>query len=74
MSYDHVCLAGYTDDRCSTIISFCESGPCYNGGSCIAVVNGYKCTCRPGTRFPYFVIHSKNVSLLIVINHKPTAV
>ena len=50
MSQDHdVCLAGYTDDRCATIISFCESGPCYNGGSCIAVVNGYKCSCRPGT-------------------------
>ena len=42
-------LAGYTGDRCDTMINLCESGPCYNGGTCNKELNGYRCTCPVGS-------------------------
>lgn len=29
-------------------VNYCESSPCANGGSCVAIANGYACQCQPG--------------------------
>ena len=34
---------------CNEDIDECESGPCMNGGICSDALNGYTCTCLPGT-------------------------
>src|SRR6218665_130726 len=30
-----------------TVINYCDSSPCENGGSCESIVNGYICQCQP---------------------------
>ena len=32
----------------SVDINECASHPCKNGGTCSDLVNGYKCSCKPG--------------------------
>ena len=38
-------LTGYTGARCDVNINDCESQPCYFGGTCTDLVNGYSCAC-----------------------------
>ncbi|XP_058015556.1 fibropellin-3-like [Ahaetulla prasina] len=35
-------------ETCSVDIDECESQPCENGGSCVDLVNSYRCDCLPG--------------------------
>ncbi|HTL32255.1 MAG TPA: DNRLRE domain-containing protein [Kofleriaceae bacterium] len=43
--YTCSCPAGYTGDRCETVIDNCTAHPCQNGGTCQSNVGGYACTC-----------------------------
>ena len=42
------CVAGYTDNNCSTNINNCLPEPCQNGGNCTDLISDYSCTCEPG--------------------------
>lgn len=42
------CELGYTGKRCQHLIDDCSSRPCQNGGSCIDMLDGFACKCRPG--------------------------
>lgn len=39
--------SGYTGRRCENGLTVCASNPCYNNGTCSAVVgsNAFTCTC-----------------------------
>ncbi len=44
---------GYSGSHCevSPILSNpCSNTPCYNGGTCVPVINGFSCNCRAGTK------------------------
>ncbi|CAJ0952749.1 unnamed protein product, partial [Mesorhabditis belari] len=47
------CDAGWTNSRCSSAIDFCESTPCFYGGTCTNIYPPaspfYTCACQPGT-------------------------
>lgn len=38
----------FTGDLCEEDLNECDSSPCLNNGTCLDVVNGYFCSCRPG--------------------------
>ena len=40
------CKSGYTGSLCETMIDFCLSNPCMNGGRCVPHINGYNCLCQ----------------------------
>ena len=40
------CKSGYTGSLCETMIDFCLSNPCLNGGRCVPHINGYNCLCQ----------------------------
>ena len=42
-----VCLPGFTDSNCSTIVDNCIQQPCQNGGTCTNGIGSYNCTCPP---------------------------
>ena len=44
-TFECVCKVGYTGDRCETLINYCESNPCSNGGRCLQYAGGYTCVC-----------------------------
>ncbi|GCC41413.1 hypothetical protein chiPu_0025510, partial [Chiloscyllium punctatum] len=44
------CVAGYHGINCSEEINECLSQPCDNGGTCINLINTYKCSCPRGTQ------------------------
>lgn len=44
------CVAGFHGVNCSKEINECASQPCQNGGTCIDLVNTYKCSCPRGTQ------------------------
>ena len=49
LSYNCVCLPGYTGFDCSFVVNQCYSNPCLNGATCNNLgVNCYNCTCQPG--------------------------
>ena len=47
--YSCQCQAGYTGQSCDTEINECLSSPCLQGATCIDLVNGFNCSCAPGT-------------------------
>ena len=38
----------FTGSRCDIRVSYCASGPCLNGASCIDTQFGFVCTCASG--------------------------
>uniref|UniRef100_A0A8C0VJC2 EGF-like domain-containing protein n=1 Tax=Cyanistes caeruleus TaxID=156563 RepID=A0A8C0VJC2_CYACU len=44
------CVAGYQGVNCEYEVDECQFQPCQNGGTCIDLVNRFKCSCPPGTR------------------------
>lgn len=51
--YTCFCKPGYHGDACANEIDECRSNPCFNGGACTDLINGYNCTCQPGQRANY---------------------
>ena len=47
-SYKCICLAGFTDQNCSTDINECSSTPCKNRGVCDDELNSFSCSCPAG--------------------------
>lgn len=47
------CQLGYEGDRCGSEIDECKmnNNPCLNGGSCVDLLNAYKCLCINGRYF-----------------------
>lgn len=43
------CMAGYHGNLCQHAIDECDSNPCQNNGQCHDIVDGFTCTCPPGT-------------------------
>lgn len=41
-------IAGFTGTQCEININECESESCLNGGTCIDMINGFKCVCAIG--------------------------
>lgn len=44
------CMPGYVGTNCSDEINECFSQPCQNGGTCIDLIDTYKCSCPRGTQ------------------------
>lgn len=44
------CVPGYQGVNCEYEVDECQNQPCQNGGTCIDLVNHFKCSCPPGTR------------------------
>nr|WIL10081.1 protein jagged-1b-like protein [Palaemon carinicauda] len=47
-TFSCVCDPGYTGDYCHININDCEESPCYNGGTCVDLVNDFQCVCDQG--------------------------
>ena len=48
-SFFNLCLPGYTGTFCQTVINYCTSSPCLNGGTCQqTVANNWNCACPVG--------------------------
>lgn len=39
---------GFTGTQCEINIDECENDPCLNGGTCLDMINGFKCSCPIG--------------------------
>lgn len=46
--FNSFCPAGFSGRRCEIDIDECASSPCYNGGICTDLPQGYRCKCPPG--------------------------
>lgn len=44
------CVPGYQGVNCEYEVDECQNQPCKNGGTCVDLVNHFKCSCPPGTR------------------------
>ena len=44
------CVPGYQGVNCEYEVDECQNQPCQNGGTCVDLVNHFKCSCPPGTR------------------------
>lgn len=40
--------SGFTGTQCEVNINECENDPCLNGGACLDMINGFKCSCPIG--------------------------
>jgi Notch-like protein len=44
--YTCICKEGYTGPHCETMIDYCATNPCSNGGRCLPYAGGYTCVCQ----------------------------
>nr|CAH7753365.1 unnamed protein product [Callosobruchus chinensis] len=51
--YSCNCFQNYIGTNCEIRINYCDSNPCYNGGTCSNEDKGFKCKCRYRFRGKY---------------------